>query len=191
MPVIPTDIVEKQFSELTVISYMGYFGTGKSLVKKHQYKVSCSCGVIKTMSRQNILTSTTCGCGNRRAIADSNSLRGDKTGRLVWQQLYKSHLKVSKERGIISELTFEQFIYFSTKSCYYCGVNPHKKKYSRYTAIIYLNGIDRIDNDVGYTFLNSRPCCEYCNRMKLDRTEEEFFKKIKLIYEKHLNNNDE
>lgn len=44
------------------------------------------------------------------------------------------------------------------------------------------NGIDRVDNSVGYVLSNCVPCCSTCNRMKGTMSSEEFKEKIKLIY---------
>jgi hypothetical protein len=36
------------------------------------------------------------------------------------------------------------------------------------------NGIDRLDNALGYTTANSVPCCKPCNQAKNDRSVDEF-----------------
>jgi len=39
-------------------------------------------------------------------------------------------------------------------------------------------GVDRVNNDYGYSFANCQPLCGDCNEMKMDRTEEEFDQQI-------------
>jgi len=56
----------------------------------------------------------------------------------------------------VFELSLEQFKTLVTQSCVYCDY--HKEGEA--------NGIDRFDNNKGYTLENSRPCCEMCNHMK-------------------------
>ena len=56
--------------------------------------------------------------------------------------------------------------------CSYCGrlCDP---------SIDYYNGIDRIDNNIGYTIDNSVSCCKYCNFAKNDFLLDEFLLWIK------------
>jgi hypothetical protein len=57
-------------------------------------------------------------------------------------------------RDIPFELTFEQFMTFWQKPCFYCA------------APILTIGIDRVDSAEGYTMGNLVSCCSMCNRMK-------------------------
>jgi len=50
----------------------------------------------------------------------------------------------------IDKKTFNQTI---KKSCFYCGIDKS-------------GGIDRLKNNIGYTFDNIVPCCAQCNYMK-------------------------
>lgn len=62
-------------------------------------------------------------------------------------------------------------------------MSKNRKKYghTRYYRFN-LNGIDRLVNSEGYTFINSVPCCEMCNMGKGARTSQEFLVKVKQIY---------
>lgn len=40
--------------------------------------------------------------------------------------------------------------------CYYCKMKDKK----------YLNGIDRLNNSIGYMRNNTVPCCDICNNLK-------------------------
>ena len=87
-------------------------------------------------------------------------------GRLA---VYKSHAKAD---GKSFEITKDDYVeYFYQKPCFYDGTLS--------------DGIDRIDNSKDYLLSNCVPCCEWCNRMKLDYTFEEFIDKINRIY-RHL-----
>lgn len=46
------------------------------------------------------------------------------------------------------------------------------------------NGIDRIDNNKGYTIDNVVPCCKMCNQAKNDYTLQEFQDWVEKIYNK-------
>lgn len=56
----------------------------------------------------------------------------------------------------------------TSSDCKYCGAKPNKLARARKgTKIPYIyNGIDRVDNQYGYTPENCVPCCETCNHMK-------------------------
>jgi hypothetical protein len=77
----------------------------------------------------------------------------------------------SKEKNRVWELSDEQARELLQADCYYCGVNN-------------CLGIDRIDNKVGYTVDNSRPCCKICNYAKNTQTETEFFAWVALVSKK-------
>ena len=58
------------------------------------------------------------------------------------------------------------------------GKTKAKSKKRLSDHVLECNGIDRVDNNIGYTEENTVPCCEFCNRAKLNNTEEYFKTKI-------------
>ena len=85
---------------------------------------------------------------------------GEKArNRLAAAASYKiSQYKLNaKNRGHRWELSDEQALDLFSQPCYICGKKPPKRGY---------NGIDRVDNSVGYTYINSKPCCGPCNKKK-------------------------
>ncbi len=80
----------------------------------------------------------------------------------------------AKRRNKEFNISFKEFSEIILKSCYYCGENKEKR------------GIDRINNDLGYTLENSVSCCKICNYMKQTMTKSQFLKHIEKIY-KHTN----
>lgn len=83
--------------------------------------------------------------------------------------LFRTTKYGAKKKGNEFLLTKEQFEKLISKPCKYCG------------EIIERRGIDRIDNNLGYTLENSAPCCKMCNYMKRDYKLEEFLNHIKKI----------
>ena len=64
-------------------------------------------------------------------------------------------------------------------NCHYCGVEPEKisqssNKNKPYNGDYIYNGIDRIDNNKGYTMDNVVPCCEICNNAKKNLSKVKF-----------------
>ena len=80
------------------------------------------------------------------------------------------------ERKLEFTLTKEDFESIIINNCYYCKSKP--TKYS---------GIDRFDNNEGYTLENCVPCCTTCNFLKHTLSYDDFILQIKKIYN-HLNN---
>lgn len=60
--------------------------------------------------------------------------------------------------------------------CYLCG---------KETTETHKNGIDRFDNDIGYTQDNCRPCCGDCNMMKRGYSYELVIAQCEKIYAKN------
>lgn len=58
-------------------------------------------------------------------------------------------------------ITQAEFKYLSESNCFYCGKEGP-------------NGIDRIDNKLGYSFSNCVPACKHCNYVKGDLSLEDF-----------------
>lgn len=68
--------------------------------------------------------------------------------RFIWSK------NAAKRRGLVWELTFEQFDYLLTQPCHYAITHIKSTRGC---------GLDRIDNNIGYIFTNVLPCCKNCN----------------------------
>ncbi len=96
--------------------------------------------------------------------------------------MFGNYQRVSKKNGRVFTLTFEQFRFLTSSLCHYCGSPPlclmmcnkgkanKKSVWGDYSH----NGIDRIDNEKGYTPDNCLPCCHFCNRARNSRPYTEF-----------------
>lgn len=95
----------------------------------------------------------------------------------------------SKTRNLEFSLTDEQCKELFGNNCYYCGAEPTNSPqtgpHSRSLDYKY-NGIDRVNNDLGYRTDNVVTCCWDCNRMKLQMTQSQFYDKVKAIYDRHV-----
>jgi len=78
------------------------------------------------------------------------------------QTRYNEYRARAKSRSISFELSFQDFMTFWNKDCFYCG-NP-----------IQGVGIDRKNNEEGYNLKNCSSCCCVCNRMKLHHSDKFF-----------------
>ena len=124
----------------------------KSWAIKNPVKVSTA----KEKYRQN----------NREKIRASSTVYSRKNRNTV-NGKYSQYKSGAKKRGLIFDISIQEFTVLITSLCYYCGCNG--------------GGIDRVDNSMGYIKDNSVPCCYVCNRMKFNYTIEEFINNCKNV----------
>ena len=86
---------------------------------------------------------------------------------------YSEYKKSAKKRDIKFELTHEQFSVLLKGQCYLCG---------DFDKI----GVDRVDNTMGYSANNCKPCCQECNTLKWDFTESQLLSQVEKIIRKEL-----
>ena len=88
------------------------------------------------------------------------------------RDIFGAYRGSAKRRNLEFSLSLPVFVDIILSVCRYCGKEPsniYKKKYkgTEYLRLSY-NGIDRIDNLVGYIEQNCVPCCRFCNCAKRD-----------------------
>ncbi len=76
----------------------------------------------------------------------------------------------AKLRGLMFTLTREEHDKIVLGACVYCGLLAYP-----------VNGIDRIDNSIGYILSNAASCCKKCNFMKGSLSSEDFLNQVSLI----------
>jgi hypothetical protein len=76
------------------------------------------------------------------------------------------------KKSLVFELTDSFFDELTSKECAYCG---------RPSTTSHHNGIDRIDNTIGYTPDNCAACCGECNHAKREIPADEFILQCKNI----------
>lgn len=112
--------------------------------------------------------------GGKRLPKGESSFKG-------FYRLYKYNAKAKKLEFTLTVETFREII---TSPCFYCDREPtrehlHDKKTN---GGFKCNGIDRVDNERGYTEENVVSCCTDCNWMKQQMSLEKFFNHIKNIF---------
>jgi len=100
--------------------------------------------------------------------------------------LIRRYKNDAKDRNLIFMLTKEEATYLFKQNCFYCGVKPsrvidNKELNGSYTY----NGIDRVDNSMGYLKENCVPCCQICNSWKSNWTLTQFKEWITSIMKEH------
>lgn len=158
--------------------------------------VKCECGNIKEIQLNNVRGGHSVSCGQASCRIPHNKHR--RNVETSYNSLLYNYKKGAESRGHTFELTNEEFKFFISGNCYYCKSEPsnlyqikdNKTGLIRAGVPIYYNGIDRVDNSLGYTIDNCVTCCDTCNKMKTNYDLDFFYKHIEKIYNNFKNNLD-
>lgn len=174
------NLLGQKFNKLTVTKFLGVgersFG---------RWLCQCDCGGTTEAASTDLKYGNvgSCGCATRV----------DKAG---WRSLQTQYKAAAKKRNLCWELSFEDVVRIAGRSCSYCGEPPRKRDSTlnarlkegspnarnRRDYVIFANGLDRVDNNRGYTLDNVVACCRTCNWMKADRSKEEFLSIVSKIH---------
>lgn len=83
--------------------------------------------------------------------------------------IFRIYKRNAALRELQFDVTFDQFVTFWNRPCYYCG------------TFINTIGIDRKNNSLGYILSNLVPCCRLCNRLKMAMDINDFINHCKKI----------
>lgn len=186
----PVDLTGRRFGRLTVIKK----GTPSKSPKGTVYSrwlCQCDCGKHTTVLYSNLQTGTSKSCGCLRKDI-MHVIKTKSIEDVLHRQIMSYYERNAKMRKLCWELNKETFIKLIHEPCYYCGVvggtetkysNPTQRTILGQTTTIRNNGIDRLDNKLGYTTDNSVTCCKRCNQSKNNMTYSEFITWLKRAYE--------
>lgn len=144
-----------RFGKWTVLSIHG-----------NKSECRCDCGIVKTVKSCSLRsgTSTKCvRCGLApRLLGEEGSFR----------QVINGYKVTAIGKGLVWELDRDYARILMKKPCFYCGKLPNEEpitaktvRYGHGICFTY-NGIDRQDNNQGYTSWNCVTCCVICNFAK-------------------------
>lgn len=165
--------------------------TVKSYVKGSRWLCVCDCGsecIVRTANLRPYSKNPTRSCGCLKKELTRAAFKGrasptrlpDKVA--AANALYGAYQRQAEERDLEFSLEREEFEQLLWKPCHYCGspsgnVMTIRSKVGPTRQVRY-NGIDRINNGIGYLLSNCVPCCGQCNTMKMGSTGEEFIEHI-------------
>ncbi len=173
------NLLNKTFGYLTVIEYLGTRRYSGSM--NRYWKCQCICGNTKEIPCQLLKMNKTKSCGCKLLFYRSVNARKEP-GYAALTQLFSAYRSGAKRRKITFELTLEQFSKLTSENCHYCGVKP-SHVINKISGNYKFNGIDRINNNLGYIIENCTACCETCNRAKLEMSNDEFLNWVRRVYE--------
>ena len=82
---------------------------------------------------------------------------------------YGVYIQSSNHRNIHFELTIDEYEFIAQNPCYYCGTVNIQRGF---------NGVDRLDNNLGYSNNNCVACCSMCNYMKGSLHHDVFLRRV-------------
>jgi hypothetical protein len=167
------DLKGQKFGRLTILEYLGLNN------KRHAvWKCVCDCGNMTNSQSSSLIKGMkkSCGClmielSSQTKNFQRELLRPEIRG---ITNVYKNYQQGAKSRDIEFNLTLKDFEDNIFKNCHYCGREPQNVINMTHGRQLKYNGLDRIENEVGYQNNNILPCCIICNRMKMDMGINEF-----------------
>lgn len=160
----PVDMTGLRFGLLTVVSRADVPKRGQDTSAR--WNCLCDCGKNFLATRRRLQQGGTRSCGAKEH-------RREKKGPQKLANRRRLYIAGANQRGLAWTLTDEQFVELVCQPCFYCGRGGEEKA----TSIddwVEANGVDRFNNDVGYTPENSVPCCTTCNTAKNTMTADQF-----------------
>ena len=142
------------------------------------WKCLCSCGKEHTVRGSNLRSGNTRSCGCSKDYSSRTLPNGVAASNALW----RSYIQQAEKRGHKFNLSQEEFRSITSQNCYYCDTEPKQIKSGiTYNGDYVYNGIDRVDNNIGYIIKNVVPCCGYCNTRKGDMSATEIINMAKKI----------
>lgn len=162
---------------LTVVSE-AYSVRRSPLTTKRYVDCLCKCGNVAQVSVSRLASgkAKSCGCYNKERASKIKISDSDR----VKNSLIREYKSSAKCRNLTYSMS-DDFLFSLVKNpCYYCNSEPFKSH--REDQSFLYNGLDRLDNNIGYLESNVTPCCFICNKMKGVLSEGEFMEHLNKIF---------
>lgn len=176
------DITGLKYNMLTVIELLPSRVYGTS--KKRMWLCKCDCGNQLEVNTSALLRNNTksCGCLKPTKSAENSIKSRYKLAKCDagYRSIFVSYKSNAKKRKIDFNIDFDSFLNILKSNCFYCGIEPTNIYHKRFYNVSY-NGVDRVDNSIGYELNNVVSCCKMCNIAKNNYTENEFLNWVKRL----------
>ena len=120
--------------------------------------------------KPGVLENDKARAAERRSSARQKGIDLHATEKTTTQYRWTQLLHGAKLRDLEVGIDESRATKLFTRACFYCRIPASP-----------FNGVDRYDNELGYTVENCVPCCTRCNRMKSDMSVDDFFRACRLI----------
>ena len=176
-----TDLTNKRFGKLIVIRKTEEYTKTRGVI----WECKCDCGNIIKLPTNSLTSKNNTSCGNKNIHAPNGGYYID----LMIGEIPISHINAIKQNAIKRDMTFELpneylwnlFLMQNRK----CALSGEKLEFTKN----YQNGrsettasLDRIDSSKGYIENNVQWVHKHVNRMKSDKSDDEFLEWCKKCY---------
>lgn len=152
--------------------------------KRHEvfWNCICDCGKKFIRSRRTLRSKLSkvksCGCHvkelSRISIKKIQGINKKPDGEAAKNRVIRGYKRGATTRKLEWNISNEIVESLFNSPCYYCGTKYSCSMQEAYGPPYLYNGIDRVNNNLGYTKDNIVSCCKNCNRAKSDLTIEDF-----------------
>jgi hypothetical protein len=164
-----------KFGMLTIVSWS---------VEKRRWLCKCDCGgeTFAAITDMKSGKHVRCHCGAfgekpTRQLPDDMGAKN---------RLFKRYQSNAREKGYDFNLSFDEVLYLTKQPCKYCGIAPSTPLNGTSNRVYYYNGIDRVNNTLGYSISNCVTACYMCNTSKNNFDIVDWTKWIQRLYN-HMN----
>lgn len=165
----------KKFGKLIATSEMKKDG------KEYKRKCLCDCGNVTWVPTCRLTGGHTKSCGCFR-----EEFRKLSPGQSAKNDVLYGYKAAAEKRELVWNITEKEFSILTKGDCHYCGIKPSRTRVNKRKNGNYIyNGIDRVDNSIGYISENVVSCCSDCNWGKNDMTISEFLSWIEKLWIKN------
>ena len=151
-------------------------------ISKSKYVCKCDCGKTAIRSAYTLRRKTrpvkSCGCQRGKHLSPQRKAPGEsaKTAALY---AYRYN---ARKRGFVFSLTDDQALEIMAQECHYCGVlQSNIMRVKQSIGVFSYNGLDRVDNALGYVSGNVVACCARCNLGKGDGSALEYLERCRRV----------
>jgi hypothetical protein len=172
------DRTGQRVGKITVVGFAGIKEREGGSRADVLWLVKCDCGNERVVRAGNLGRTESCGCYRRKPK------KNRPVGGAARDAVLKLYQRSARRRDHAWELADDDFYRLTALDCYYCGAPPSTVQRSgKYNGEFTYNGLDRVDNALGYTPENVVTCCETCNRAKRDMSYDDFVRWIARLTE--------
>jgi len=145
---------------------------------KAVWRFVCDCGTVIEAHAHAARSGNTRSCGCLHAETSASNSRGTKLidYAKAYTRVLKTYRANASKAGRVFALTDIEAQNLLLGDCYYCGAPPQNLLVTQRGKQLKMryNGIDRVDNFLGYTPANTVSCCPRCNHAKRNYPTGEF-----------------
>lgn len=142
------------------------------------YKCLCECGNIHNVVGARLSGSLVLHCkkcGYREHLNKLHDLNKKPEGEAACRAAFlMTRNQCATKRKLIWNISFEDWKRLTVMPCHYCDCPPSNHMRGHWNGGYTYNGLDRVDNSVGYVITNVVPCCKQCNHAKSDQSVSDF-----------------